>query len=574
MAPRNTGDAQHVLQEEVDKFMGRVLGARRGCLLSFAETVASTARRRPSLVGGRQGSCGTRAAARIRYRRAAFSRAPPQCLQLQCRDVTAESAGTVRSSALPTDFYELLRLPRSATAADVKTAYRTISRQWHPDVVGTSDATLRRFEALQRAYEVLSDATLRRVYDAAGLDGLEAYVSVEQRYQAVARMLEEMRSVNAGGSMRPEELDLLGESGDLAGLLAPAPPPAPETEGATAADAPNACPRSVDEAIANLHHPDYGYRYYALWWLSRFRVRQAEDALIRVLRESSDRTPLGGYPMRRRAAIALGNVGTPKAMGALVQSLDCREDWQVRNRAAEAIAKVLAEHPGVPWQSPDAIALQHQLLALLETYAPPSDMAMAGGAAPPMFDLSSLDDEKRRRLEAIFAKRRQDEARARRLTHTPSLGVDLQSSAMTEPYEWLLKAAGQALVSMRAAGVTDSAFQERAPEVMRRFLEHDVPLVKYAAHKALYQATGDRRHAEALMRALAFGAEHHFSQRVLVRDLGELGCAEAASAIADCPMVENSFKIFALRRLLQRAQRAGAAEAYTARILRHIDALL
>ena len=56
---------------------------------------------------------------------------------------------------------------------------------------------------------------------------------------------------------------------------------------------------TVSQAIANLKQgDDKGRKYYAAWWLGRFRVKEAEavDALIEALADESDRTEDGGYP--------------------------------------------------------------------------------------------------------------------------------------------------------------------------------------------------------------------------------------------------------------------------------------
>ena len=101
------------------------------------------------------------------------------------------------------------------------------------------------------------------------------------------------------------------------------------------ADAP---PLTIDQAIANLSGPDFGSRYYAAWWLGRFRVRTqaAVDALIQALDDESDRTPDGGYPLRRNAARALAKLGNPAAVPALKTCLDC-SDYYVREAAAQAL---------------------------------------------------------------------------------------------------------------------------------------------------------------------------------------------------------------------------------------------
>lgn len=71
------------------------------------------------------------------------------------------------------DFYDVLSVPRSASAEDIRRAHRRLARQLHPDVNKSPDAA-RQFAAVQEAYEVLSDDHKRAVYDRAGHAGLEA----------------------------------------------------------------------------------------------------------------------------------------------------------------------------------------------------------------------------------------------------------------------------------------------------------------------------------------------------------------------------------------------------------------
>ena len=95
---------------------------------------------------------------------------------------------------------------------------------------------------------------------------------------------------------------------------------------------------TVEQAIANLQGQDQGLRYYAAWWLGRFRVREsaAIDALIATLEDETDRTPDGGYPLRRNSARALGKLEDRKAVPALMKCLDC-SDFYVRDAAAESL---------------------------------------------------------------------------------------------------------------------------------------------------------------------------------------------------------------------------------------------
>ncbi len=95
---------------------------------------------------------------------------------------------------------------------------------------------------------------------------------------------------------------------------------------------------TVEQAIANLQHEELGRRYYAAWWLGRFRISEpgAIDALLVALEDKSDRTEDGGYPLRRNAARALGKLGDGRAVPALIQCLDC-SDYYVREAAAQAL---------------------------------------------------------------------------------------------------------------------------------------------------------------------------------------------------------------------------------------------
>jgi len=71
----------------------------------------------------------------------------------------------------PRDYYEILGVPRTATADELKSAFRQLARKYHPDVnkdPGAED----QFKEINEAYAVLSDPEKRAAYDRYGYEGL------------------------------------------------------------------------------------------------------------------------------------------------------------------------------------------------------------------------------------------------------------------------------------------------------------------------------------------------------------------------------------------------------------------
>ena len=74
--------------------------------------------------------------------------------------------------------YDILGVPRTATHAQIKAAYRAKSKDHHPDRDGGSTEAM---QAVNKAYEVLGDVERRKAYDETGSDGAGFSVDAEAR---------------------------------------------------------------------------------------------------------------------------------------------------------------------------------------------------------------------------------------------------------------------------------------------------------------------------------------------------------------------------------------------------------
>lgn len=90
-----------------------------------------------------------------------------------------------------TNHYQVLGVPQNATSEQIKAAYREFAKHFHPDMHQNSEFFKRRFQEVQKAYEVLSDATSRKAFDKK-LDDLKSNPSDLAKIKELNSKVEEL----------------------------------------------------------------------------------------------------------------------------------------------------------------------------------------------------------------------------------------------------------------------------------------------------------------------------------------------------------------------------------------------
>lgn len=63
------------------------------------------------------------------------------------------------------DYYEVLGVTKTASADEIKKAYRRLAKEYHPDTNAGDKAAEEKFKKINEAYTVLSDSEKRKMYD-------------------------------------------------------------------------------------------------------------------------------------------------------------------------------------------------------------------------------------------------------------------------------------------------------------------------------------------------------------------------------------------------------------------------
>lgn len=93
-----------------------------------------------------------------------------------------------------TDYYDTLDIPRTATAEEIKKAYRKKALKYHPDKnPGNADAE-KKFKEVSEAYEVLSDEKKRQIYDRHGKEAVQGMGAAGAHPGGFASMDEALRT--------------------------------------------------------------------------------------------------------------------------------------------------------------------------------------------------------------------------------------------------------------------------------------------------------------------------------------------------------------------------------------------
>ena len=99
------------------------------------------------------------------------------------------------------DYYEVLGIDKSASADDIKKAYRKKAKEFHPDLHPGDKECEQKFKEVNEAYEVLSDADKRAKYDQYGFAAFDpsSFQSSAEGFGGFADILNDLFGGGFGG---------------------------------------------------------------------------------------------------------------------------------------------------------------------------------------------------------------------------------------------------------------------------------------------------------------------------------------------------------------------------------------
>lgn len=109
------------------------------------------------------------------------------------------------------DPYEALGLAKTATADDIKTAYRKLVRTSHPDLHPDDAGAEARFKAISAAYDILKDPETRARFDAGEIDGLGAERPQRRYYRDFADATDNTYQQGRGFGPDADPADIFAE---------------------------------------------------------------------------------------------------------------------------------------------------------------------------------------------------------------------------------------------------------------------------------------------------------------------------------------------------------------------------
>lgn len=107
-------------------------------------------------------------------------------------------------------YYEILEISKSADGSEIKKAYRSMAKKYHPDKNPGDESAEEKFKYINEAYQVLSDDQKRQVYDRYGKEGLQGGMGGQSRggfsgFDDLGSIFEEMFSGGFGSGTRSRQ---------------------------------------------------------------------------------------------------------------------------------------------------------------------------------------------------------------------------------------------------------------------------------------------------------------------------------------------------------------------------------